>query len=329
MQQRTIGKISVPAIGLGCMNLNHAYGHAPSEADAISLLHSAFELGVRHFDTAALYGFGSNETLLGKALKPFRRQIFLASKCGMTGVDGKRVIDGRPDTLMATVDAALQRLQTDHIELYYLHRWDKQVPIEDSMGAMARMVEQGKIGAVGLSEVSANTLRKAHAVHPVTAVQTEYSLWSRNPEIAVLDACQALGVAFVAFSPLARGFLSAGITNLEELAEGDIRRNMPRFQEPNFSANLALLAEYKALAQTAGCTPGQLALSWLLAQGDHIVPIPGTRSIVHLKENLKAAELQIDADILVAADHLINQHCVRGERYPAATQQEIDTEQFQ
>lgn len=328
MRQRKIGLRSVGAIGLGCMNLSHAYGHPPEKGDAIRLLHRAYDLGVRHFDTAALYGFGSNEVLVGEALKDRRSDIYLASKCGMTGVDGKRVIDGSPDALMKTVDEGLQRLQTDHIDLYYLHRWDKSVPIEESMGALSSMVKQGKIGAVGLSEVSADILRRAHAVHPVAAVQTEYSLWTRNPEIAVLDACRELDVAFVAFSPLARGFLSGGVGSLEAMAEKDIRRGMPRFQEPNYSANQALFQSFRELAQEVGCTPGQLALNWLLEQDENIIPIPGTRSVDHLEENLQAAELHIDPIALVATGKLVNRGSVSGERYPAETQVEIDTEEF-
>lgn len=328
MQQRTIGAFSVPAIGLGCMNLNHAYGNAPDEASAIALLREAFDLGVRHFDTAALYGFGSNEKLVGKALRELRPHIHLASKCGMTGVDGKRVIDGRPETLAQTIEQSLASLQTEHIDLYYLHRWDKNVPIEDSVGALSRMVEQGKIGAIGLSEVSAETLRKAHAVHPIAAVQTEYSLWTRNAEIAVLEACREIGAAFVAFSPLGRGFLSGAVTDAGDLEEKDIRRNMPRFQEPCFTTNLRLYGEFAALAQHAGCTPGQLALCWLLDQGDRIIPIPGTRSVTHLRENVSAGELRLDRAALEAAGVLISQETVDGPRYGAATQVEIDTEEF-
>lgn len=326
--QRQIAGRSVPAMGLGCMNVSHAYGHPPAEDDAIGLLQTAYDMGVRHFDTAALYGFGGNETLVGKALKSVRQDIFLASKCVMTGVDGKRVINGRPESLVATLEQALGRLQTDHIDLYYLHRWDKNVPIEDSVGALSRMVEQGKIGAIGLSEMSATTIAKAQTVHPIAALQTEYSLWSRNAEIAVLEHCRENDIAFVAFSPLARGFLSDGLGDISQLAEKDIRRGMPRFQEPNYSENLKLLAAFKALASDAGCTPGQLALQWVLAQGDHILPIPGTRSIDHLQENLQAAELSIAADVLKAAGDLINQSTVHGARYPAGTQAEIDTEEF-
>ena len=328
MQQRNIGSHQVPAIGLGCMNLSHAYGHPPSEADAITLLHRAFELGVRHFDTAALYGFGSNETLVGKALKSLRGEIHLASKCGMTGVDGKRVIDGRPETLVKTIDEALQRLQTDHIDLYYLHRWDKSVPIEESMGALSKMVEEGKVGALGLSEVSADTLRKAHAVHPITAVQTEYSLWTRNAEIAVLDLCREIGATFVAFSPIGRGFLCGGIDRPEQLVEGDIRRGMPRFQEPYLSANQEWMAKFATLAAENNCSMAQLCLAWLLTRGEHVLPIPGTTSLAHLEENVGALELALSEETLAKLDELINPNTVQGPRYPAATQQEIDTEEF-
>ncbi len=315
-------------IGLGCMNLSHAYGTPPSEEEGIKMLQEAFDIGVRHFDTAALYGFGRNETLVGKALNGKRDQLFLASKCGMTGVDGKRVIDGRPKTLVATLDAALERLQTDHIDLYYLHRWDKNVPIEDSVGALSRLVEAGKIGAIGLSEVSADTIQKAHAVHPITAVQTEYSLWTRNAELAVLKTCENLGIAFVAFSPLARGFLADGVASPEVLEEGDIRRNMPRFKEPNFSTNAELLSDFRSKAAELNITPAQLSLAWLLAKSPNIYPIPGTRYVSHLKENVGATNVTLSADVISDLDTLINQSTVSGGRYPPATQAEIDTEEF-
>lgn len=328
MQQRFLGDQAVAEIGLGCMNLNHAYGKGPGENEAIRLLQMAFDRGVSHFDTAALYGFGANEQLVGKAIEPFRAQISLASKCGMTGVDGKRVIDGRPETLTATLEQSLRSLKTDHIDLYYLHRWDKNFPIEESVGVLARMVEEGKIGGIGLSEVSADTLHKAHEVHPITAFQTEYSLWSRNAEIAVLDACKELGVAFVAFSPLGRGFLGGRVRSLADFESGDIRPNMPRFQEPHFSENLKLLSALEALAKESGCTSAQLALAWVLAQSDQIIPIPGTRSMDHLEENLAAADLAIGSDVLEAAGKLINQDSVSGNRYPNNNLAEIDTEIF-
>lgn len=328
MRTRRLGPLEVSAIGLGCMNLSHAYSAPPPSEEGLRLLARAVDLGVTLFDTAALYGFGANEELVGRALKPHRARIVLASKCGMTGVDGRRVIDGRPETLKRTCDESLRRLQTDVIDLYYLHRWDKKVPIEDSVGALSDLVRAGKVRAIGLSEVSAATLRRAHAVHPIAAVQSEYSLWTRNPEIAVLAACRELGAGFVAFSPLARAFLTGTLRDLSALEPKDIRLAMPRFQGENFAANLKLLDAYLALAREAGCTPGQLALAWLLAKAEHIVPIPGTRRIAHLEENVAAADLHIEAGLLARAGALINQVTVRGPRYNAATQAEIDTEEF-
>ena len=328
MTTRPLAGHTVNPIGLGCMNLSHAYGTPPDETSAIQLLQRAVELGCNHFDTATLYGFGANETLVGKALKPYRKQIFLASKCGMGGVNGQRVIDGRPATLKQQCEASLQRLQTDVIDLYYLHRWDKNIPIEESVGALADLVQQGKIRAIGLSEVSAATLEKAHAVHPIAAVQTEYSLWTRNPEIAVLAKTRELGAAFVAFSPLGRGFLGGSLHDVADLVEKDIRRPMPRFSAENYPKNLQLLTALQQLADQAGCTLTQLSLAWLLAQQDNILPIPGTVQISHLAENLAAAELNLDADLLQQAGQLIHAQNVHGARYPAATQAEIDTEEY-
>jgi aryl-alcohol dehydrogenase-like predicted oxidoreductase len=328
MNTRRIGPFEVAEIGLGCMNLSHAYAAPPPPAEAKKVLLRALELGVTHFDTAALYGFGANETLVGETLAPYRDRIVLASKCGMTGVDGKRVIDGRPETLLRTCDEALQRLRTDVIDLYYLHRWDKKVPIEESMGALAQLVQAGKIRAIGLSEVSAATLRKAHAVHPITAVQSEYSLWSRNPEIGLLDACEELGIAFVAFSPLGRGILTGALPDPATFYEKDIRRGMPRFQAPHYAKNLELVAKLSELATEVGATPAQLSLAWLLQKRPFIVPIIGTTSIAHLEEDLGAANVKLSADTIAKLEALINQNTVSGPRYPAATQAEIDTEEF-
>jgi len=326
---RKIGPFTVNAIGLGCMNLSHAYGTPPAPEDAAALLLRALDLGVDLFDTAALYGFGSNETLVGKVLKPHRHRFTLASKCGMTGVNGKRVIDGRPETLKATCIDALQRLQTDVIDLYYLHRRDFSVPIEDSVGALADLVSEGKIRAIGLSEVSGDTIRKAHAIHPVSAVQNEYSLWSREAEIGVVDACREIGATLVAFSPLARGFLCGELTDPEtQLTEKDIRRGMPRFFPDNYAKNLRLLEPYKAIAQEVGCTPAQLALAWMMAHQPDSVMIPGTRSIAHLEDNMGALNVTLGADVVARLNALINNNTVAGPRYPAATQKEIDTEQF-
>lgn len=334
MQTRQLGPFTVSAIGLGCMNLSHAYGVPPPPEQAERVLLAALDAGVTLFDTAALYGFGANETLVGKVLAKHRSRFTLASKCGMQGVDvagdGKlvRVIDGRPATIKATCEASLRRLQTDVIDLYYLHRWDKKVPIEDSVGALSELVRAGKIRAIGLSEVSSATLRRAHAVHPISAVQTEYSLWTRNPEIAVLQACRELGAALVAFSPVARGFLCGTAIDVNALEAKDIRRGMPRFAPDNHAANLKLLPAYHAIAQEAGCTPAQLALAWLLHQGEHIIPIPGTTSVAHLQEDLGAAHVTLSADVLSRLQALINQNTVSGARYNAQSASEVDTENF-
>jgi aryl-alcohol dehydrogenase-like predicted oxidoreductase len=333
MKNRQIASFSVSAIGLGCMNLSHAYGAPVSAQQGERVLLAAFDQGVNFFDTAALYGFGANETLVGKVMKPHRQKFTLASKCGMQGVeqsDGSkvRVIDGRPETIKKTCEDSLRRLQTDVIDLYYLHRWDKKVPIEDSVGALSDLVRQGKIQTIGLSEVSASTLRKAHAVHPIAAVQTEYSLWTRNPEIAVLQACRELGAAFVAFSPVARGFLCGAPLDIASFEPKDIRRGMPRFTPENFAANLKLLPAYHALAQEAGCSPSQLALAWLLHQGEHIIPIPGTTSVDHLLDDLAAVDVKLDAHLLARLDALINQNTVAGNRYSAQSNSEVDTEVF-
>ena len=325
--RRTLAGRSVFPIGLGCMNLSHAYGVPPSPADARALLEAALDLGIDHFDTAALYGFGRNEELLGEVLSPVRNRIFLASKCGMTGVDGKRVIDGRPETLKRTCEEALQRLRTDRIDLYYLHRWDRRVPIEDSIGALADLVRAGSIGGIGLSEVSAQTLRKAHAVHPISAVQSEYSLWTRNPELGLLETCRELGIGFVAFSPLGRGFLAGAVRDPQTLVEKDLRRGMPRFQAPHFAHNLQVFDRFVQIADRAGCSPAQLALAWLLARAPFIVPIVGTTSIAHLRDNAAAASLALSPEVLADADDCINGATISGARYPAQTLAEIDTEE--
>jgi aryl-alcohol dehydrogenase-like predicted oxidoreductase len=332
MRQRTIGPFQVSAIGLGCMNLSHAYGAPPPAEDAERLLLKALELGVTLFDTAALYGFGANETLVGRVLKSQRSKIKLCSKGGMAGVtfpDGvKRVIDGTPAAVRRNCEDSLKRLGTDVIDLYYLHRWDKKVPIEDSVGEMSRLVAEGKVRALGLSEVSAATLRKAHAVHPIAAVQTEYSLWTRNPEIAVLAACRDIGAAFVAFSPVARKFLTGTLPDVSGLDAKDIRRGMPRFEPERYARNLGLLPAYADIARQVGCSMAQLALAWLLSRGDHVVPIPGTTSLEHLAEDMAAADLELDAATIAALDALINQHTVSGPRYNAQSASEVDTEEF-
>ncbi|WP_336630530.1 MULTISPECIES: aldo/keto reductase [unclassified Microbacterium] len=318
--------MTFPPIGLGCMNLSHAYGVPPSEEDGLALLRTALDEGVRMFDTATLYGAGRNEELVGRALAGRRDEVLLASKGGMAMVDGVKVIDGRPETLRAQVDASLRRLGVDHIDLYYLHRWDKTVPIGDSVGALAEAVAAGKIGAIELSEVSVARLREALRVAPIAAVQNEYSLWSRNPELGMLEETQRSGVALVAFSPVGRGFLADGVGDPELLAEKDIRRGMPRFQGEHWAANAALLPAWRSLAAEAGVAPAQLALVWLRTRGPHVVPIPGTTSIAHLRENEAAAALTVDADILARAGALIDTATVSGPRYAPAAAAEVDAE---
>jgi aryl-alcohol dehydrogenase-like predicted oxidoreductase len=329
MKTRTLGPFDVSAIGLGCMCLSHAYGTPPDEQTAARVLHRALDLGYTHLDSAALYGFGANETLIGKVLKERRNEYVLASKGGMfRNAQGQREIDGRPEMIRKNCDESLQRLQTDVIDLYYLHRWDKRRPIEESVGAVADLVKEGKVKAIGLSEVSADTIRKAHRIHPLAAVQTEYSLWTRNAEVAVLQTCRDLGIAFVAFSPLARGFLTGELRDVSTLPPKDIRLGMPRFQADHFPANLTLLDGLPPLAREQGCTMGQLVLAWVLAQGDHIVPIPGTTNVTHLEENIGATEITLSREVQARLDTMINPRTVSGARYAPAVQAEIDTEEL-
>jgi len=328
MKLRRIGPFQVSALGLGCMNLSHAYGASPSRSQALAVLGAAVDAGITLYDTAALYGFGLNEELVGEALAAHRQQIVLASKCGMHGVNGHRVIDGRPETIQASCEASLRRLKTDVIDLLYLHRLDPKVPVEDCVGAMADLIRQGKVKTLGLSEVSATTLRRAHAVHPIAALQSEYSLWTRNPEIAALKACDELGVTFVAFSPLGRGFLAGAIDAFEQLHQEDIRRSMPRFQPDHYAENLKLYKVFAELARKQGCQPAALALAWLLTTHPRLVPIPGTTRADHLLQWLPGVDLQLDPRTLAELDRLINHDTVCGERYAPANQLEIDTEEF-
>jgi len=327
MQHRKLGPFSVSAIGLGCMTLSHAYGHPPDPEAAANVLRKALDLGYNFFDTAAQYGFGANETLIGSVLKDRRRDFVLASKAGMfRNAQGVREVDCRPDVLKKTCEDALIRLQTDVIDLYYLHRWDKRVPVEDSIGALADLVKEGEVKTIGISEVSAKTLRKAHAVHPITALQTEYSLWTRDAEIAVLDACRELDIAFVAFSPVGRGFLAGGVRDAGVLPPKDIRRAQPRFQGENFARNLKLLDGLSQIARQNDCTLAQLALAWLLAQRDFIIPIPGTTRLDHLEENARALDVHLSPETIARLNALINAKTVSGPRYNDATFPEIDTE---
>jgi aryl-alcohol dehydrogenase-like predicted oxidoreductase len=327
MEHRKLGPFSVSALGLGCMTLSHAYGNPPDPATAATVLGTALDLGYNFFDTAAQYGFGANETLLGSVLKDRRRDIVLASKAGMfRNAQGVREVDARPEILKKTCEDALIRLQTEMIDLYYLHRWDKRVPVEDSIGALADLVREGKVRTIGISEVSAPTLRKAHAVHPIAALQTEYSLWTRDAEIAVLDVCRELGIAFVPFSPVGRGFLAGGVRDVTTLPLKDIRLAQPRFQGENFARNLKLLDGLLALARENDCTPAQLALAWLLAQREYIIPIPGTTRLDHLQENAGAPDIHLTTETIARLNALINSRTVSGPRYNDATFPEIDTE---
>jgi aryl-alcohol dehydrogenase-like predicted oxidoreductase len=328
LKLRKLGPYEVTAIGFGCMNLSHAYGPPQPREQAERVIRRALELGVTHFDTAALYGFGANERLIGELLGKRPDDVIVASKCGLFGVDGKRVMDGRPESIRAICEQSLRNLRTDRIDLYYLHRWDRRVPIEDSMGALADLKSAGKIRAIGLSEVGAATLRRAHAVHPVAALQSEYSLWTRNPEIAVLEECRRIGAAFVAFSPLGRGFLTGVMRSPADLVEGDIRRGMPRFQSPNFEQNLHLLEPLDEIAVAMGCTRAQLSLAWVLARQPHVHVIPGTTHEAHLTENCGADAIRLDDATLLHLDALLPAGKASGERYPPATQVENDTEAF-
>ncbi|ODT86998.1 aldo/keto reductase [Phenylobacterium sp. SCN 70-31] len=329
MQKRRIGPFEVSAIGLGCMSLSHAYGSPPPRKQAEEVLLGALDAGYTFFDTAAVYGLGHNETLVGEVLGPHRDKFVLASKCGLTDATGtQRGVNGRPETIKAVCDVSLKRLNVDVIDLYYLHRLDRSVPIEDSVGALADLVKAGKIRTIGLSEISADTLRRAHAVHPIAALQTEYSPWTRNPEIAVLEACRELGVAFVAFSPVARGFLAGGAHDPARLEAGDIRLAMPRFQGEALAANLRLYDAFAAIARDAGCTTAQLCLAWLLAKGDDIVPIPGTTSPDHMREDAAAAGLTLSPEIIARVDATVNGDTVTGSRYSPQLQASVDTERM-
>ena len=328
MQIRKLGPYDVTAIGFGCMNLSHAYGPPQPREVAERVIRQALDLGVTHFDTAALYGFGANEQLIGSLLVKRPDSVILASKCGLFGRDGKRVIDGRPESIRAICEQSLRNLGTDRIDLYYLHRWDRTVPLEDSVGALADLKRQGKIRAIGLSEVGATSLRKAHAVHPIAALQSEYSLWTRNPEIAVLEECRRLGVTLVAFSPLGRGFLAGRMRAPGDLLEGDIRRGMPRFQSPNFEENLRRLDALDAIAAEVRCSRAQLALAWVLAKAPHVVVIPGTTRESHVVENCGADAIRLDAATIGRLDDVLPPGKASGARYPPATQVENDTEEF-
>lgn len=329
MEQRKLGPFTCSAISMGCMNVSHAYGTPPPEEESGKLLNAALDMGYTMLDTAALYGFGANESLIGKYLKTRRDEYTLASKCGMfKNEKGERTIDGRPETIKKTCEDALKRLNTDVIDLYYLHRCDKNVPIEESVGAMGELVKEGKVQTLGLSEIGADHLRRAHAEHAITALQTEYSLWTRNPEIAVLDACKELGVTFVAFSPLARGFLCGDLRDVSTFEEKDIRRAMPRFSAENYPKNLALLDQVAEVAKEEGVTLTQLALAWVLGVDKSIIAIPGTRTLPHLEENFSAGDVTLSEAAFTKLQDIMNQDTVVGPRYPAGAQKDVYTEDF-
>ncbi|KRA17113.1 aldo/keto reductase [Lysobacter sp. Root604] len=322
MNTRTLGPQGprVSALGLGCMGMSFAYGPADQD-EAVATLHRALDLGVTFLDTADVYGPHTNERLLNRALQGRRDQVFLASKFGILMDPAQpqlRGVNGRPEYVRASIEGSLQRLGTDHLDLYYLHRVDPNVPIEDTVGAMAELVAQGKVRYLGLSEASAATLERAHAVHPITALQSEYSLWTRDVERnGVLETCARLGIGFVPYSPLGRGFLTGQIASAGDLQSDDFRLQTPRFQGENFQRNLVLAETVKTLATGKGCTPAQLALAWVLAQGEHLVPIPGTKRRKYLDDNVGALDVRLDAGDLAALDAAFAPDAIAGDRYSA------------
>ena len=319
---RRLGALTVPAVGLGCMGMSHAYGGS-DEASAIATLHAALDLGVNFWDTAEVYGPFTNETLLGKALQGRRDHVVVATKFGFAipadpAQPATQAVDSRPAHIREVVEASLRRLQTDRIDLLYQHRVDPNVPIEDVVGTMAELVREGKVLHLGLSEPSAATLRRAHAVHPIAAVQSEYSLWSRDVEESVLPACRELGVGLVPYSPLGRGALTGHLPAPEQLAADDFRRTLPRFQADAWAANQALVQSLEAMARAKGCTAAQLALAWVLAQGEFIVPIPGARKLGHLQDNAAAANIQLSEAEVQALGQALHPSGVSGARYTEA-----------
>jgi aryl-alcohol dehydrogenase-like predicted oxidoreductase len=330
VRTRRIGDRDIYPIGLGCMNITHAYGPAIDEGEARRLLQRALDLGCNFLDTATIYGLGRSEALIGEALGHRRSDYFLASKCVLGFRDGQRILDGRPEAIKAACEQSLRRLRTDVIDLYYLHRPDPNVPVEDSAGALCDLVRDGKIRFIGLSEMGEAQLRRAHKVHPVAAMQSEYSLWVRNPEIAVLQACADLGTALIAFSPVGRGFLADPPADPATFHPSDMRRIMfPRFSEANYPANLALLDAARAIARDAGCSLAQLALAWTLAKGEHVIPIPGTTRLSHLEENHRAAEVRLTPDQVACLDAHFAPERAAGPRYSAMGQATVTTEMYE
>ncbi|MDN5914186.1 MAG: aldo/keto reductase [Pseudonocardia sp.] len=321
---RQLGALEVSAQGLGCMGMSQAYGDTSDEAESIATVHRALELGVTLLDTANVYGAGANEELVGRAIADRRDRVVLATKFGIVrDAEGNQGAQGDPDYVRQCCDESLARLGVDHIDLYYQHRVDPDVPIEDTVGALAGLVEQGKIRHYGLSECGADTIRRAHAVHPVTAVQSEWSLWTRGLEDEVAPVCAELGIGVVPFSPLGRGFLTGAITSTGQLGEGDMRKGLPRFGEDNMAANLAIVDALKVLADKRGVTAGQLALAWVQHRGANVVPIPGTKRRTYLEQNVAAAELELSADEIAAIEAATPPEAVAGDRYPAHLQRNV------
>ena len=333
MPSRPFGPSQSSTVAFGSMNVVHIYKPLPDKASALRLLNEALDAGYTMFDTAAMYGWGLSEEFIAEAIMHRRQEFSLATKGVLNfTTDGKtinKVMDGNPDQLKKQCVDSLKRLKTDYIDFYYLHRYDKRYPIEEQVGTLGRLAEEGLIGGIGLSEMSAVTLRKAHKEHPIAAMQSEYSLWTRNPEISVLQTCKELGAAFVAFSPTARKFLTGQLPDMSQVPEGDLRYSMPRFNDDNYPKNMQLLQPFLALAKEADVLPVELAIAWVLAQGDHVIALPGTTNFEHMRQNANAGSLQIAPEIIQRAGALINQDNVYGLRYNEAAQLHVGTERFE